>query len=398
MTPSTVRELGSCFEFVRNGMNVKQSKDVSGVPITRIETISDGTVNLSKVGYAGLECANVEKWLLEPGDILFSHINSVEHVGKCALFEGSESPVAHGMNLLCLRPKISELWPAYAKWLLKSPRFRSQIMPFINKAVNQASLSTKNLKSIEILLPRLSEQKQIAAILDQADDIRRLRQRAHDRLGTLGQSIFCEMFGDPATNQMGWQTGQLNSLVTANDKINYGVVQPGENVTDGVPLIRAGDLSSPVINVDLLKKIDAHIENSYSRSRLKGDEILVGCVGSIGAIALAGEMLRGANIARAVGRVPIDKNKADRNFIAQQLRMPSIQNYFRSEVRAVAQPTLNIKQLKETPIFLPPLEGQRKFSKSTAKIERTRLQYVAHIAALDGLFASLQQRAFRGEL
>ena len=189
-------EFGSFFEFVRNGMNIKQDKSGDGIPITRIETISAGEVDSSRVGYAGVKASEAEKWLLEPGDILFSHINSVEHIGKCALYDGSPTPLIHGMNLLNLRPKKNTLDPNYGKWLLRSSTFRTKLMPFVNKAVNQASVSIGNLSSIKVHVPVLEEQKRIAAILDQADSLRRLRQRAIDRLNTLGQAIFYEMFGE----------------------------------------------------------------------------------------------------------------------------------------------------------------------------------------------------------
>jgi type I restriction enzyme, S subunit len=80
---------GSLFQFIRNGMNIKQDKAGEGLPITRIETISAGVVDDSRVGFAGLSENECEGWLLEQGDILFSHINSVEHIGKCAVYEGS---------------------------------------------------------------------------------------------------------------------------------------------------------------------------------------------------------------------------------------------------------------------------------------------------------------------
>jgi type I restriction enzyme, S subunit len=75
-------EFGSLFRFIRNGMNVKQDKSGDGLPITRIETISAATVDGTRVGFAGLVEDECRDWLLEPGDILFSHINSVEHIGK----------------------------------------------------------------------------------------------------------------------------------------------------------------------------------------------------------------------------------------------------------------------------------------------------------------------------
>ncbi|EGO8593329.1 hypothetical protein EH331_01465 [Enterococcus faecalis] len=96
--------LEEVFEFIRNGASIKQFNG-SGVPITRIETIATGNIDLDKVGYADIFDSKYESYYLKDGDILMSHINSLKHLGKVAIVESLEDNVIHGMNLLCLRPK-----------------------------------------------------------------------------------------------------------------------------------------------------------------------------------------------------------------------------------------------------------------------------------------------------
>lgn len=262
----------------------------------------------------------------------------------------------------------------------------------------QPNISQGTIRETELYLPPLEEQKRIAAILDQADDIRRKRQHAIDRLNQLGQAIFHEMFGDPVTNPMGWPVFQLGDVVRSGDKINYGVVQPGEDVEEGIPLIRVGDLLSGHINPANVKQIDPVIEENYKRSRLVGDEILIGCVGSIGSVALAHEGLRGANIARAVARVPVDPKIASREFIAEQIKSPFVQRYFAAETRTVAQPTLNIGLIVSAPIIIPPLDEQGKFSAAVSDVRIQLSAMMGHASRTDSLFTSLQHRAFTGQL
>lgn len=100
-----------------------------------------------------------------------------------------------------------------------------------------------------------------------------------------------------------WPTRQLSTLVAEGDSINYGVVQPDDDSEVGVPLVRVGDLQGGGVSHLSLKKIDPQIEGAYKRSRLKGDEILVSCVGSIGIVALTTEAENGFNVARAVARI-----------------------------------------------------------------------------------------------
>jgi type I restriction enzyme S subunit len=253
------------------------------------------------------------------------------------------------------------------------------------------------LKEAIIHLPPLPEQKRIADIFDQADAVRAQRRVGVETLGALELSIFLEMSGDPATNPMGWPTAPLSSLVRPNDKINYGVVQPGEHVDDGVPVIRVGDLLGGRVVHDRLKRLDPRIEATYARSRLEGDEILVSCVGTIGVIALADESVKGFNIARAVARIPLDTG-TDRVYLSAQLRTDAIQRYFISELRTVSQPTLNIKQLSEAIVMVPPLRLQATYGDRIRSLHAVRERQRASLVLLDNLFASLQHRAFRGEL
>lgn len=255
----------------------------------------------------------------------------------------------------------------------------------------------KYLKRHSVALPPLPEQRRIAEILDKADALRAKRRAALAQLDTLTQSIFLDMFGDPSTNPRGFSRVALSSLVRNDDTINYGVVQPGDDLDEGVPLVRVGDLKNGKVSHADLKKIAPTIEAAYKRSRLMGNEILVSCVGSIGVVALADESVRGFNIARAVARIPLS-DKAGRIYMAAFLKTDYAQRYFTSELRTVSQPTLNIKQLSETTVMLPPLDMQQVFTRREEKVGKQRESLNASTAELDALYYALQHRAFRGEL
>lgn len=271
---------------------------------------------------------------------------------------------------------------------------------FIRRGVGgaQPNISQGMVKETRVPLPPLHEQKRIAAILDQADALRRLRTRALDRLNALGQAIFHEMFGDVIANANDWPVALLETLVHRDDRINYGVVQPGDHDPNGVPIIRAGDLTSLIVDLGSVKRISRDIDQEYSRSRLKGGEILIGCVGSIGATLIAPKEYQGANIARAVARVPVDPSLCNPVYLNAFLRTAAVRNYFLKEVRLVAQPTLNIKQIKETAILLAPRELQDSFAERLGTVESAQAGVRLAANTSDALFTSLQHRAFQGEL
>jgi type I restriction enzyme S subunit len=224
-------------------------------------------------------------------------------------------------------------------------------------------------------------------LLYRAEALRAKRRAALAQLDSLTQYLYIERFGDPATNPKGFENRQLAALVREDDTINYGVVQPGDDCEGGIPLVRVGDLVEGKVRHSDLKRITPSIESAYKRSRLSGDEILVSCVGSIGVVALADKSVNGFNIARAVSRIPLAES-TDRIFMAAYLSTAFVQRYFTNELRTVSQPTLNIKQISETRVVLPPLPLQRDFASRVTAVEALKASQRA----------SLQHRAFRGEL
>jgi type I restriction enzyme, S subunit len=289
-----------------------------------------------------------------------------------------------------------ELDRAYLAWLLLSPEMISVAASRATGA-NLPRLGATTLAELRIPLPSLPIQRRIAKILDNADALRAKRRATIIQLDTLTQSIFLNMFGDPATNPQGFPRVPLSALVRDDDTINYGVVQPGDDHKEGIPLIRVGDLVDGRVRHAQLKRIAPSIEAAYARSRLRGDELLVSCVGSIGIVALADQRARGYNIARAVARIPVADSTV-RTYLATYLNTAHVQRYFTSELRTVSQPTLNIKQLAETAVMLAPLPMRQQFAQRSMEVDRRKELYASSASALDSLFSSLQDHAFRGAL
>lgn len=163
-------EMQDCFSLIRNGANIKQGQFEGGIPITRIETISDEIVDRQKMGYAGIADNKYELYYLQDGDILISHINSLKHIGKCALYNKKENEsIIHGMNLLCLRPNIVTINPVFAIHMLRSNIIRKGITDITKPAVNQASFSAKDFGKLRTIIPPMDKQMLFVSIAEQAD-------------------------------------------------------------------------------------------------------------------------------------------------------------------------------------------------------------------------------------
>lgn len=315
-------------------------------------------------------------------------------LGKFA-FVDQEIEGAIASSLIIIRPK-HKLHAGYLKHYLASDLCRNEISLYANGAA-QPNLAASSLKQFKIPLPPLDEQKRIAAILDKADQLRQKRRQAIALLDSLTQSIFLEMFGDPLDNPLQLPLVPMSDLIDTSDRLNYGVVQPGDNLEHGVPLIRVSDLRNGVVDRSALKLIDPRISNKHSKSILNGREILISCVGSIGEIALANEIDRGSNIARAVARVPLREN-ISREFVAAYLRTNAVQCYFTKELRTVSQPTLNIKQILETLVPIVDHNVSQLFESRLTCYRNLQHTTKLQLNKMESLFSSLQHRAFSGQL
>lgn len=165
---------GDCCIHLRNGANIKQEKGASGIPITRIETLSNGKFNPDKMGFANIfSIDSYAKHRLLPGDILISHINSIAYLGRAVQYRGElgDSPVIHGMNLLGARLKET-FSPTYFEWYFKTPQVSRYISSIAKKSVNQASFSVTDLKKMPIAIPPISSQLEFAAFVQQVDKLR----------------------------------------------------------------------------------------------------------------------------------------------------------------------------------------------------------------------------------
>jgi len=253
------------------------------------------------------------------------------------------------------------------------------------------------LENLEVPIPPLAEQRRIAAILDKANTLRAKRREAIAKLDQLLQSVFLDMFGDPVVNPRGLPTATVEEVSDQADRINYGVVQPGDDVPRGVPLVRIGNIEGGKLNAASIKRIDPEIESAYVRSRLKGNELLISCVGSIGTVATVSEEAIGFNIARAITRIPF-KNSNQRAFFRECLRSQGVQRYFREKTRTVSQPTLNVEFVKQTQVVVPPLEEQERFARITERVEQQKKMMGESMKQFDNLFSSIQHRAFSGKL
>jgi type I restriction enzyme, S subunit len=148
-----------------------------------------------------------------------------------------------------------------------------------------------------------------------------------------------------------WKYVELGELLEPNG-LSYGIVQPGSQDADGVPILRVKNLQKDRIYTDDVLRVSPEIEQQYIRSRLIGGEVLLSLVGSVGAVAVAPPSLAGWNVARAVAviRVRGDANK----WVGYYLNSDIAQHYMHTWKTTTVQATLNLRDVRRLPIAIPP--------------------------------------------
>lgn len=384
-------------EYVRNGASIKQSKDASGLPVTRIETIAEREVNLEKCGYANIGDEEYRNYRLSSGDILISHINSEKHLGKCAIYEGARSDVVHGMNLLCLRPDKGRVFPKYLFYCISSPGFTRLLPAITKKSVNQASFTVSAFKELRIPLPPLEEQKRIATILEKADAIRRKRQQAIQLADEFLRAVFLDMFGDPVTNPKGFPLGIIRDLV---ESANYGSSAKASEAGGDYPILRMGNITyEGAIDMTDLKYIDLTDKEKTKYLAVNGD-LLFNRTNSKDLVGKTAVYDRSDPVAIAGYLIRVRANdKGSSHYISGYLNSAhgkaTLQNMCKS---IVGMANINAQEMQDIPIIIPPLRLQNRYRDIVVS---TKEKLAAHQAALNTnneLFNALSQKAFSGQL
>jgi type I restriction enzyme S subunit len=258
-----------------------------------------------------------------------------------------------------------------------------------------------NLTDAELPVPNLPEQRRIAAILDQADTLRTKRREALVQLDSLTQSIFIEMFGDPASNLKEWSCLPLSQLMDENGLQN-GLYKPSTDYGSGTPILRIDAFyDGKVTKLDSLKRVrlsDVELK-LYS---LRADDVVINRVNSIeylGKSALIPKLLEPTVFESNMMRFSVSRNIVEPAYVVQFLQTKFIKNQILScSKNAVNQSSINQQDVKGFQINVPPLHLQQEFISRINAVEALRLTYRTAIAELDALFASLQHRAFQGNL
>jgi type I restriction enzyme S subunit len=340
-----------------------------------------------------------------PGTVKVMGSNGVVGTHDASLTSGPTVVIGRKGSIGAVSFTDESCWPIDTAYYVDSTRTSADVrwlywalqslgLPLMNKSAAVPGLNREDAYRLSLPLPPLPEQRRIAAILDQADQLRVMQKRALAQVELVPDALFERVFGEEA-HQV--QLRPLGVLVAAGTSVTYGIVQAGPETPGGVPYIRTGDLVDGHIRAEGLRHTTREIAQRFPRSTVNAGEIVMSIRATVGTTALVPIELHGANLTQGTARIAPGPD-LDAIYLLGYLRTLQAQSWIAAQVKGATFREITLGRLREMPVPVPPLDLQRRFVAAFESTEIARSLQARHLAKLDELFASLQYRAFRGVL
>lgn len=326
--------------------------------------------------------------LVKPGDFLLTNSMSF---GRPYILD------MHGCihdGWLVLSPKTNNVDQDYFYHLLGSPIIFQEFSRLAAGATVK-NLNIDLVKSVKVTLPPRDEQKRIAAILDQTDELRRKRQCAIDRLNQLGQAIFYKMFGDVRTPSQRFSERSFAEIadVKLGKMLDRGKSRGGTMK----PYLRNANVRWFEFDLSDISEME-FTDDELPRFSLEYGDLLICEGGEPGRCAVWKSKTSSVLYQKALHRARIDCSQAEPDFLAHWFYNAAKAGLLADSVTSATIAHLTGEKIKALRIGLPPIEEQQRFQRRLESLQKVLSKYSLSKARSDDLFSSVQARAFRGEL
>ena len=337
------------------------------------------------------------------GDVLVAKITPCFENGKATKTDALDEEHGFGSTEFhVIRGNPDEMLPEYAFHLIWNPYFRKEATANMTGSAGQKRVPADFLKRLRIPLPPLDEQRRIAGILDAADALRRRRCETLALLDTLPGAIFAEMFGDRLHGD-----DRTSNLVALSEvaHIQSGItkgrrLKPGEK-TEETAYLAVANVQDKRLDLSTVKTIEATDKEQQRYALSVGDLLLTegGDPDKLGRGTVWNDEIPGAIHQNHIFRVRVTDEKVQPTFLSHLLSSPFGRGYFlRMAKQTTGIASINKTQLSAFPVILPNESEQIEFVERLKSYQDHKDKCIAHLAEVDGLFASFQSRAFAGAL
>lgn len=288
--------------------------------------------------------------------------NQANRMGECITVAGSgayagfisywNQPI-YVSDAFTVDPIKNVLYKYVFQWL----KMNQQRIYDTQKGAGVPHVHGRDIANFIIPIPSLAEQNRIVGILDTfTSSIENLKEQIAQRRKQY------EYYRDQLLDlegKDGAKNIKLENIVSQDCSLSYGIVQPGDDVFEGVPVVRPVDLITTFVNRKGLKNTTKQISDSYKRTILKGNEILFCVRGTTGVMSLATQSLVGCNVTRGIVPISFD-NEITKMFVYYQLKSRKLQKVIADKTNGTALKQINVKDLRQINLIIPSLSEQQR--------------------------------------
>jgi type I restriction enzyme S subunit len=369
----------------------------AGVKLLRINNVTFGQIIWDQIAFLPEHyIQEYPKLVLNEGDILIALNRPIlGNQLKIGIMKKNDSPAIlyQRVGRIDIRDN-KKIDPIFLYILMRTSFFLKQLAAKLSGS-DQPYINPTEMVKITIPLPPLPVQRQIVAVLEQAEAVKRQRQEADALTGVLLQSVFYEMFGDPVRNELGWVFARLDELCS--------IITDGEHVTprrtdSGIFLLSARNIQNHYISTTDVDFIDEEEYTRLSKHLIpQNGDVLVSCSGTVGRVTRVNvdykfQLVRSVAIMRPI------MEKIDPIYLEYSFDTQFMEDQISKCVHQSSQANLFQGMIRKLSIPLPPLALQQQFALVVQDIERIRERQEESKREIDVLFDGLMAGAFGGEL
>ena len=402
MTATRVRRIDEVAVVFNGKTPSKSEQRDNGHPVLKVKDVDAlGRFRGTFSGHVGADLArkHVKQQLAGGETLVLNAAHNATHVASKTFYAAQEvaGSLATG-EWLIVRWSTDAVDSRFGNHWINAPdtRFR------IRRLVNGIHLYPKDVVRLRIPLPPLAEQRRIAGILDAADALRAKRREAIAQLDILLQSTFLDMFGDPARS--GWTMVTVEAVASSQS----GAIRTGpfgsqllhsEFVDEGIRVLGIDNAVANEFREGEPRFITAQKYEQLRRYTVRPRDVLITIMGTCGRCAVVPHGICTAINTKHLCCITLDRGRCLPEFMhAYFLEHPIARRYLERSAKGAIMSGLNMRIIKALPIPAVPLDLQHRFAAIVQSVEQQKSSQRAHLAELDTLFASLQSRAFRGDL
>jgi type I restriction enzyme S subunit len=258
----------------------------------------------------------------------------------------------------------------------------------VNGATRQ-KLTQAAMRQMVIPYRCMKEQEQIVDEISRVFHLIAVRNEELALLEQLVKSRFIELFENTNHPRVA-----LIDLIKEGAGLSYGIVQPGDDGTGDMGVLRPVDMVDGRISTASIKYINRSIGDGFRKTELTGDELLITVRGTTGITALTDSRFRGMNVTRGIAVIRYDRNKIDPVYLNAFLNTQESQRYIQEHTRGATLQQINLSDLRIQEIMLPPMDLQRQLAAFVEQIDKSKFEIQKSLEKLEILKKSIMQQYF----